>query len=42
MLSALADVLESLPALLDDPGAWDSLIVNRRKPTTYRVFRYLV
>ncbi|VTR95365.1 Uncharacterized protein OS=endosymbiont of Acanthamoeba sp. UWC8 GN=I862_04430 PE=4 SV=1 [Gemmata massiliana] len=41
MLSALADVLESLPALLDDPTAWDSLIVNRRKPTTYRVFRYL-
>ena len=41
MLSALADVLKSLPAMLDDPTAWDSLIVNRRKPTTYRVFRHL-
>ena len=41
MLSVLDDVLKSLPAMLDDPAAWDSLIVNRRKPTTYRVFRYL-
>ena len=41
MLSVLDDVLKSLPAMLDDPDAWDSLIVNRRKPITYRVFRYL-
>jgi hypothetical protein len=41
MLSALDDILKSLPAMLDDPPAWDSLIVNRRKPTTYRVFRFL-
>lgn len=41
MLSVLEDVLHSLPALLDEPTAWDSLIVNRRKPITYRVFRYL-
>ena len=41
MLSVLDDVLKSLPALLDDASGWDSLIVNRRKPSTYRVFRYL-
>ncbi|MBY0457386.1 MAG: hypothetical protein K2V38_08625 [Gemmataceae bacterium] len=41
MLSALDRVLSSLPELLADSGGWDSLIVNRRKPTTYRVFRHL-
>lgn len=41
MLSALDAVLRSLPALLNAPAGWDSLIVNRRKPTTYRVFRHL-
>jgi hypothetical protein len=41
MLSVLDGVLKSLPAMLDDLTAWDSLIVNRRKPTTYRVFRHL-
>lgn len=41
MLSVLDGVLKSLPEMLGDPTAWDSLIVNRRKPTTYRVFRHL-
>ena len=27
--------------MLENPTTWDSLIVNRRKPITYRVFRYL-
>jgi len=40
MLSQLDEVLKSLPTLLGNPNEWDSLIVNRRKPTTYRVFRY--
>ncbi len=36
-LSVLDDVLKSLPTMLDDQSSWDSLIVNRRKPTTHRV-----
>lgn len=41
MLSNLFDALTILPKLLDDRSAWDSLIVNRRKPYTYRVFTTL-
>ncbi len=33
-------LMPKVPALLDDPANWDSLIVNRRKPATYRVFHY--
>lgn len=31
-------ITQELPSLLDDPTQWDSLIVNRRKPHTYRAF----
>jgi len=42
MLSELDQSLRSsLPALLKDRNKWDSLIVNRRKPHTYRVFTTL-
>jgi len=42
MLSTLDQSLRSsLPTLLKDRSKWDSLIVNRRKPHTYRVFTTL-
>lgn len=42
MLASLDHALRStLPALLKDWSKWDSLIVNRRKPHTYRVFTTL-
>jgi len=40
MLDVLKEKLELLPSLLHDITLWDSLIVNRRKPHTYRVFTY--
>ncbi len=41
MLNKLNEVLKILPPLLDDKSKWDSLIVNRRKPWTYRVHTQL-
>ena len=41
MLAKLFESLNLLPPILDDRAAWDSLIVNRRKPYTYRVFTRL-
>lgn len=42
MLDSLDHALRStLPGLLKDRSKWDSLIVNRRKPHTYRVFTTL-
>jgi hypothetical protein len=41
MLDELLKALPGLPAIIDDRNAWDSLIVNRRKPYTYRVFTTL-
>lgn len=41
MLDKLRDILRILPPLLDDKSKWDSLIVNRRKPWTYRVHTQL-
>lgn len=38
MLAKLEETLKLLPAMLDNFELWDSLIVNRRKPFTYRVF----
>lgn len=38
MLEELNKTLLSLPTLLDEPEIWDSLIINRRKPHTYRIF----
>ena len=41
MLAKLEESLNMLPDILHDRAAWDSLIVNRRKPYTYRVFTTL-
>jgi hypothetical protein len=41
VLKNLQDALVLLPELLNDHTLWDSLIVNRRKPITYRVFTTL-
>jgi hypothetical protein len=42
MLKELDQLLRStFPQMLTDPTKWDSLIVNRRKPHTYRVFTTL-
>ena len=41
MLVKLQEALTTLPEILRDRAAWDSLIVNRRKPYTYRVFTTL-
>jgi hypothetical protein len=42
MLDILEKVLtEELPHLLDSSLWWDSLIINKRKPYTYRLFTYL-
>lgn len=41
MLNQLTESLQILPDLLVKREAWDSLIVNRRKPHTYRVFTTL-
>lgn len=42
MLDVLDQSLRStLPPILKDRSKWDSLIVNRRKPHTYRVFTTL-
>lgn len=39
MLSKLQYILSTeLGNLLNDPERWDSLLINRRKPHTYRVF----
>jgi hypothetical protein len=38
MLELLDDALAAIPDLLDTPDAWDSLLINRRKPYTYRAF----
>ena len=37
MMEKLENVLKELPALLEIPERWDSLVINRRKPFTYRV-----
>jgi hypothetical protein len=41
MLNKLQESLEILPSILKDKNAWDSLLINRRKPFTYRVFTTL-
>lgn len=40
MKEVFEQMVPKLPALLENPASWDSLIVNRRKPATYRVFHY--
>lgn len=41
MLQNLQLAMTELPALLADRSQWDSLIVNRRKPWTFRVYSKL-
>lgn len=38
MLNTLLQILPTLPAQLEREEIWDSIIVNLRKPHTYRVF----
>ena len=37
-LDLLYTAKANLPGMLNQPGLWDSLIINRRKPHTYRIF----
>lgn len=39
--NVLSNCLLLLPEWLKNKDDWQSLIINRRKPETYRVFRYL-
>lgn len=41
MLDKLDEALKFLPEAIKDPSKWDSLIINRRRPHTYRVFTIL-
>ena len=41
MLTKLYDAMELVPQLVSKREVWDSLIINRRKPYTYRVFTTL-
>lgn len=41
MLDLLNEQIRHLPNLLDDIEGWDSLIINRRKPVTWRAFRMI-
>ena len=38
MIETLDEVMKTLAPLLDDPTLWDSLVINLRKPHTYRAF----
>jgi hypothetical protein len=38
MIDTLYEVCEQLPDLLQDRGRWDSLIIDKRRPITRRVF----
>jgi hypothetical protein len=40
-LRLLDSALARLPGLLEDSTHWDSLVINRRKPWTFRVSMYL-
>lgn len=41
MLIALGEAMSDLPELTKDASRWDSLVINRRKPHTYRIFTQL-
>ena len=41
MLKELNETLLRLPELLKSTEGWQSLVINRRKPATYRAFRNL-
>ena len=38
MLSELFDIVRLLPHMVHDCEPWDTLVINRRKPHTYRAF----
>lgn len=38
MLNILEEKIKLLPEIIKDLSKWDSLIINRRKPHTYRAF----
>lgn len=38
MLELLDEVLTAIPTLINNPADWGSLVINRRKPFTYRAF----
>ena len=38
MFGALDYALRQLPELLEDPELWETLVINRRRPHTYRVW----
>ena len=38
MLEMLDKALLALPAMMDQPDQWSTLVINRRKPFTYRAF----
>ncbi len=40
MFDILAKAMEIVPKYLNDPKKWDSLVINRREPHTYRAFMY--
>ncbi len=43
MLITLEHVIKhNLPALLERPENWDSLVIDRRKPETFRVFMHFI
>lgn len=41
MLKKLEEVLHRLPSMFSKTEIWQSLVINKRKPTTYRVFTTL-
>ena len=41
MLEKLNEILAILPGLMEDRTNWKSLVINRRKPFTYRAFYQL-
>ena len=41
MIQKLEEALKLIPKLAEDPSIWSSLVINRRKPFTYRAFTQL-
>lgn len=39
MLDKLEALMPDIENLLDDKNGWNSLVINRRRPITYRIFR---
>mgnify|MGYP000408482988 CR=1 FL=1 len=41
MLKQLKEIIKDLPKFLENPEEWQSLVINRRKPITWRAFRMI-